>query len=178
MPLDVEVFHLLNNLAAKNPVFDALIIFLADYIKYFLIGIFLLFLFFSARSSAQKIKIFSTAFISMLISRFGAVDLIRFFYPRPRPFIIYQVNQLIPEGINGFPSGHAALFFALAMSVYFYNKKWGVWFFAAAILMGLSRVIAGVHYPADILGGAAVGILMSFLIFLAIDKVLLQKKSL
>ncbi len=107
----------------------------------------------------------------MIIARFGITSLIRFLYPLPRPFIAYQVNQLIPEGINGFPSGHAALFFAMAMAIYFYNKKWGFAFFVAALVMGIARIIAGVHYPLDILAGAAVGILTSYLIFWTVEKI-------
>lgn len=171
MSLNIEIFHLLNNLASKNTVFDALIIFLSDYLEYFIAGAFLLFLFLNAYSNSQKIKIFLVALVSMCVARFGIVDLIRFFYPRPRPFMVYQVNQLISEGINGFPSGHAALFFALAMSAYFYNKKWSVWFFVAAILMGLSRIIAGVHYPVDILVGAIIGALTAWAIFHMAEKI-------
>lgn len=171
MPIDIKIFYFFNNLTGKSAVFDAAIIFLSNYLEYFLLGIFLLFLFLEARSSAQKIKIFSTVFISVVIARLGIVNLIRFLYPRPRPFMVYQVNQLIEEGINGFPSGHAALFFAMAMAIYFYNKKWGVWFFAAAVLIALARVTSGVHYPLDILAGAAVGILTSYLIFLVAEKI-------
>ena len=76
------------------------------------------------------------------------------------------VQRQRPDGSNySFPSGHAALFFAMAMVIYFYNKKWGLWFFGAAILMGLSRIIAGVHYPTDILGGAIIGTLTAWAVF-------------
>lgn len=165
MSLDLKIFYLLNNLAGKNPVFDALTIFFAEYLGYFLILFFLAFLFFSSFPKRQKIKVFLVAFSSMVIARFGIVSLIRFFYHRPRPFIDHNVNQLIVNNNLSFPSGHAAFFFALAMVVYFYNKKWGIWFFLAAILMGLSRIIAGVHYPSDIIGGAIIGIFTAYLIF-------------
>ena len=170
MSLDLKIFYLFNNLASKNPVFDALIIFFADYLGYFLIIFFLLTLFFGSFRRSQKISIFFAAFSSMIIARFGIVSLIRFFYHRPRPFEAYNINILITNNEFSFPSGHAALFFAMATAVYFYNKKLGLWFFAAAILMGLSRVISGVHYPSDIIGGAVIGILTSYLIFLAILK--------
>ncbi|MEK7197893.1 MAG: phosphatase PAP2 family protein [Patescibacteria group bacterium] len=170
MSLDLKIFYLFNNLASKNPVFDALIIFFADYLSYFLIIFFLAFLFFSGFQKWKKIKIFLLTFVSMIIARFGIVSLIRFFYHRPRPFEAYDVHVLITNNEFSFPSGHAALFFAMATAVYFYNKKLGLWFFAAAILMGFGRVVSGVHYPSDIIGGAVIGILTSYLIFLAILK--------
>ena len=50
----------------------------------------------------------------------------------------------------------------MATAVYLYNKKWGIGFFIATILITMSRVIAGVHYPSDILDGAAIGILVAY----------------
>lgn len=165
MALDIQIFHLLNNLAGQSKFFDWIIIFVADYSQYLLAAVFLLLLFYSTWSGKEKIKIFLVTALSMIISRFGIVELIRYLYHRPRPFVAYSVNQLVSNGSYSFPSGHAALFFAMAMAIYFYNKKWGIWFFIAAILMGISRVIAGVHYPTDILGGAAIGVIIACAIF-------------
>lgn len=170
MSLDLKIFYFLNNLAGKNPVFDALTIFFAEYLGYFLILFFFAILFFYSAFKSQKIKILLTVFVSMIIARFGIVSLIRFFYHRTRPFVDHNVNQLIVNNYFSFPSGHAALFFAMATAIFFYNRKWGLWFFVAAILMGFSRVIAGVHYPSDIIGGAVIGILTSYLIFLVAEK--------
>ena len=50
------------------------------------------------------------------------------------------------------------LFFALATAVWFANRKWGAWYFILATLMGIARIYAGVHWPLDIIGGAAIGI--------------------
>jgi len=50
----------------------------------------------------------------------------------------------------------------MATVVYLYNKKWGIGFFIATILITLGRVMAGVHYPSDILGGALVGVAVAY----------------
>lgn len=160
MVLDIQIFHLLNNLAGQSKFFDWFIIFFADYLQYVLVVGFLFFIFYSAK----KIKIFLVVVLSMIVSRYGIVELIRYFYHRPRPFMVYNINHLVANGSYSFPSGHAALFFAMAMAIYFYNKKWSVWFFIAAALMGVARIIAGVHYPTDILGGAMIGIVVAYLI--------------
>ncbi|MGC8651416.1 MAG: phosphatase PAP2 family protein, partial [Minisyncoccia bacterium] len=69
----------------------------------------------------------------------------------------------IPESGWSFPSGHATFFFALAAAVYLYNKKWGRGLFLAALIITLSRIIVGVHYPSDILGGMVIGMIVAYL---------------
>ncbi|MSU56498.1 MAG: phosphatase PAP2 family protein [Candidatus Taylorbacteria bacterium] len=83
----------------------------------------------------------------------------RLFVHRPRPFVADpNIHALISETSYSFPSGHAAFFFALSTTVYLYNKRWGVWFFVASAVIGLARVMAGVHYLTDIAGGAVLGV--------------------
>jgi undecaprenyl-diphosphatase len=74
---------------------------------------------------------------------------------------------------QSFPSGHAAFFFALATAVTLFNKKvhpersrrTGIWLFVGAFLISLARIYAGVHYPSDILAGAAVGVFSGWLVW-------------
>lgn len=165
MTLDIKLFYFFNNLAEQSRIFDALVIFLAGYFRYLLIAIFLLLFYFWQYARREKLRIFWVTVISIIIARLGAVELIRFFYHRPRPFVAYQVHQLLSENGWSFPSGHSAFFFAMATAIYLYNKKWGTGFFLAAILMNISRIIAGVHYPSDILGGAIIGMAVAYIVF-------------
>jgi len=171
MTLDLKLFYLFNNLAGQSQFFDALVVFLAGYSQYFLIIIFLLFLYFSGYTKQEKLRILATAVISPVIARFGITEFIRFVYHRPRPFLTHEVHRLISENHWSFPSGHSAFFFAAATAVFVYNKKWGVGFFIAAILMNLSRIVAGVHYPSDILGGMLIGVFVACVAFYFIKKV-------
>lgn len=171
MPIDVKVFYFFNDLAGRWLILDRLFVFFGYYLPYFLVAAFLLILYFSKYSRQKKRQIFLITTVSTIISRFGFVSIIRLFYQRPRPFLEYQVNQLIAKNEFSFPSGHAAFFFALAMAVYFYNKKWGAWFFAAAILIVLARIAAGIHYPSDILAGAVIGILTAWTVFYFVKKI-------
>lgn len=165
MALDINFFYFFNNLAGQSRFFDMIIVFLAGYFQYLLIAIFFLLLFFSGYAKPEKLRIFWVTIISIIVARFGIVELIRFFYHRPRPFVSYQVHQLLSENEWSFPSGHSAFFFAMATAVYLYNKKWGIGFFLAAVLMNISRIIAGVHYPSDIIGGAIVGMAVACAVF-------------
>lgn len=149
---------------------DAIIIFFAKYFPYAVMLAFLALLFYSGYEKREKIKILWTALFSTAIARFGVTELIRFFYHRPRPFVALNTEPLFAEHSWSFPSGHAAFFFALAASLYFYNKKWGVWFFLGATIISVARVIAGVHYSSDILGGALVGIAVAYVVYKLANK--------
>ena len=175
MTLDTQLFYLLNNVAGQSPLFDGIIVFLASYLAYILIVLFLALLFFSQYPKRDKLQILLIIGISAVIARFGITELIRFFYHRPRPFLTLPVHQLLTDSAWSFPSGHATFFFALATAIYFYNKKWGVFFFLATILITISRVIAGVHYPSDIVGGAIIGIAVAYATFYFARKMTAQQ---
>lgn len=170
MTLDVSLLYVLNNLTGKSWIFDALIVFLASYLQYLLIAAFLVLLYVAAYSRREKFYIFWTTIISIAVARGIITEIIRFFYHRPRPFLVYQLHPLIAEHKWSFPSGHAAFFFAMATAIYLYNKKWGMWFFIATLIMTISRVVAGVHYPSDILGGMIIGILIAYATFYIAEK--------
>lgn len=171
MALDVKLFYFFNDFVGKSQIFDALVVFLAAYLQYFLIAAFIVFLYLAAYSKREKIYIFWTTIISVVVARGVITEIIRFFYHRSRPFLALQVHKLLSSGWFysdtewSFPSGHSAFFFAMAAVIYLYNKKWGIWFFMAAILMNISRIVAGVHYPSDIFGGMIVGVIVGYVVF-------------
>ncbi len=164
MNLETNLFFFFNNLAGKSINLDAIIIFFAEYFLYFLIGFFILFLILSPIPKKEKIYILITT-ILILADNLVITGIIRYFYHRPRPFLALPCQNLITENSYSFPSRHATFSFALAMIVYLFNKKWGIGFFIAAIVISLSRIAAGVHYPSDILGGMIIGIAISWIIF-------------
>ncbi len=165
MTLDIQLFYLLNNLAGQSPFFDGVIVFLASYLPYLLIVLFLALVFFSRYSKREKLQILLVTGLSSIIARLGVTELIRFFYHHPRPFSVLPVHQLLTDSSWSFPSGHATFFFAMATALYLYNKKWGIGFFVATVFITVSRVIAGIHYPSDIVGGASIGIAVACVVF-------------
>jgi undecaprenyl-diphosphatase len=84
---------------------------------------------------------------------------------RQRPFISWDDIRAhtAPLDLYSFPSGHTmnAVNFAVLFSVFFPALFWLVVPFA--LLVALSRVILGMHYPTDVLVGACLGLLISYL---------------
>lgn len=79
---------------------------------------------------------------------------------RPRPVLdaVPVIRQLQRQPVtSSFPSGHAASAVAFATGVAFENKWWGLALAPVAASVAFSRVYTGVHYPGDVLAGAALG---------------------
>lgn len=79
---------------------------------------------------------------------------------RARPFVAD------PGGVHlfsdhaadaGFPSDHATAAFAIAVAILLRKRSWGYVALVAAAVLSVGRVALGVHYPSDVLAGAALG---------------------
>ena len=75
----------------------------------------------------------------------------------------------LPGGRYGFVSSHAANTFAVAAfltaALRESYKSIGWWLYAWALVSSYSRIYVGVHYPGDIIAGAALGILIGWMIW-------------
>lgn len=81
-----------------------------------------------------------------------------------QPFaVLSNTNQLIEKAINNsFPNDHTILFFSFCMFLWLFKKgKWILWILLA-ILVGISLIWIGVHYPLDVIVGALIGIISAF----------------
>src|SRR3989344_7985180 len=146
--MDLSFFNLFYSLAGRIAFLDWIGIFLGVYLGYALVVAFL-FLLFQEKKWKTRYYFFSLGALSVLLSRGIVVELMRFFYARPRPFTELGFSPLISEAPYGsFPSGHASFFFALAMAAYLFLKlkskkgewdvvlRWSIIFFVGAFLVG------------------------------------------
>ena len=98
----------------------------------------------------------------------AVVEIFNCFFDRLRPFEAYpgDVTLLFYQPTDpSFPANTAAVGFAFAMGVWFGNRKASALLIFFAIIWSFARVYCGVHYPLDIVGGAAIGILLSLAAF-------------
>ncbi|PJC65547.1 MAG: hypothetical protein CO020_00050 [Candidatus Colwellbacteria bacterium CG_4_9_14_0_2_um_filter_50_12] len=162
--LDVFILQALRHLVGISKLTDWLIIFFAEYLIYFMVAAFLYFLFKAARG--RKMYFFALAAISTILSRGIITELIRFFFFRLRPFAALAFSPLVAQSAAeaAFPSGHMAFLAPLALVFWYMDRKKGNWFIALTLLVGIARVIAGLHYPSDILCGLLIGLASFFAI--------------
>lgn len=77
---------------------------------------------------------------------------------RTRPFVAHRsIHPLYVVHSSSFPAGHAATAFAGAVLLSLVAKRLAPALLALAALIALSRIYVGVHYPTDVLAGAALG---------------------
>tara|TARA_S200000501_G_scaffold371194_1_gene413778 strand:- start:171 stop:938 length:768 start_codon:yes stop_codon:yes gene_type:complete len=107
-------------------------------------------------------------FIAQLIGSIVLVRLLKMLVARGRPssefpsIYIGDFTQLyVDASLHSFPSGHAADVWTGATILFIVAKQVSVKFFliVVAILVSLSRVALGAHYPIDILVGSLIGLL-------------------
>lgn len=160
MGVDISLFQWFNSYAGVSPMRDVIIAFFGNTFGFFiLLGCFIGI--FSLRFSlAKSLLILTTIGAAGVAARFIVAELVRSFVHRARPFEIVQgMKQLLDHTPGGsFPSGHAAFYFAVAAALFMVNRRWGAIAGVGALVLGIARVAAGVHWPTDIFGGAIVGV--------------------
>ena len=108
--------------------------------------------------------------LNLLITNIALKNIIQ----RIRPYDYMNSLNILIEAQHdfSFPSGHTACSFAGAwVMLKMLPRKWGASAIVLAVLISLSRLYVGVHYPTDILGGLAVGIFAAEAGYRLIDRI-------
>jgi membrane-associated phospholipid phosphatase len=102
----------------------------------------------------------------LMILSSAVVHFVKAVYPHLRPAEVFQTAHVVGPLLRygSFPSGHAAASISagLAIAHYCSSRAIGALVLTIAVLIGLSRIFVGAHFPADVLGGmiCAVGVLV------------------
>jgi undecaprenyl-diphosphatase len=90
-------------------------------------------------------------------------------WDRPRPYETHPgAYHLSSSRDPSFPSDHASAAFGIAFGIFFVAPRVGSVFLVVAALISIGRVVVGAHYPADVLAGLGVGLVVAAaVVFLA-----------
>jgi undecaprenyl-diphosphatase len=166
--MDWIVFRALNSLAGRWLLADVVIrLLMNDYLITTVLVLFLFGLWFSGESRGVRERN-QLAVLSAIVAMFvgnGFVKLLNLVFYRPRPFASHTIHLLFYRpSDSSFPSNATSVGFSMATAVFLFNRKAGLAMYVLAFLLGFSRVCGGVHYPSDIVGGAAVGVAAAYFV--------------
>jgi undecaprenyl-diphosphatase len=172
---DVVTIHYINEFARRSRAFDGLIATLGGenlLVSGTVVALFWWAWFREDRESGENREHLIFGFFSGIFAVFLARILALSLPFRERPLrnpllhfqIPYQMNPDMLIGWSSFPSDHAALFFCLAATVWIASRRLGaVAFCFVFCFICFPRIYLGIHYPSDIIAGAALGMGVAFL---------------
>ncbi|MFQ5441403.1 MAG: phosphatase PAP2 family protein [Thermodesulfobacteriota bacterium] len=169
---DASLFHIINR-GLSNPFFDFLMPFITD--KSHLVFVILaaaLLVFFKGRR--RDVRGLVLVLVTVLVSDFFSSTFKNVFL-RVRPCHGLE-DVLLLVGCGGsysMPSGHATNIFAAMVLLSTRYKKFTPLFLLLAAAVAYSRVYVGVHYPLDVIAGAALGTVCAF-VFSELDRRVFQ----
>jgi undecaprenyl-diphosphatase len=153
------IFYFFYNFAHQSVWLDRVVVFAALYLPFIVPVLAFIYLVFYRKSWLDLFRVFLSAGAAAIISK-----ILKILIHTPRPqFALEGVESLFEKTTYAFPSDHATFFMALAVAIFFVNRKAGLVFFVFALLVGMARIAAGVHFPVDILGGFILGATVAYL---------------
>lgn len=167
-PHGIDV-HLLKEITVNRPhSLDHLFLLVTDTAKPIVILILILLFIIGMLKKNNKLKITSIQVLCALIVVTIVVVALKHFIDRPRPFVTYPwLWHAVTKTNPSFPSGHAAVTFALAtiLSLNYRKKYIVILFFLWAVIVAYSRLDLGMHYPSDVLAGTVIGIASAWFVY-------------
>lgn len=167
---DLTLLSALNQFAHMWQNFDRFVV-LIQYNNLFKGGVILPFVYyvwFKADLNSVKRRYLIAMLLSTLPAELMARLMAKTLPFRFRPIHDININFFPPfnmdlnilEGHSSFPSDHAVLFFCLSTGLLFCSKRLGTFaLLYTLIFIALPRIYLGLHYPTDIMAGAAIGII-------------------
>lgn len=122
----------------------------------------------------KGLKFICLTILCFVITDYTSASILKAYFERLRPCYDEDTVKIIRGIIDcggkySFPSSHAANHFGLATfwyyTIYFLTRQKWYWLWVWAFMICLAQVYIGKHFPLDIAGGAALGILTGWLLF-------------
>jgi membrane-associated phospholipid phosphatase len=152
-------------------------------ITWWLVGSMLLWFYFRYKAKNQAWADRVRFFFAAVAATGLAVIPLKLLFGKARPWKLFDENLYgfqwfaAPNayGMHGFPSGHTTTAFSVATALALIFPRLAVPLYAAAALVGLSRIGVLYHYPSDVVAGAMLGTVMTLLLY-NFDKISFKHK--
>lgn len=160
--VDIKIFLFLYGLTAKNKTLQKIVLFLEKKAPMAVMFVYYSLLVYLLLSCNIKVILYTAIPFATL----GAVTVLRNILNKPRPFDELDIKP-IAEHSSGysFPSRHASSAFIIAMAILYINKPLGFVTLIMAIIVCLTRIFSGIHYPSDVAVGAFIGLITGYIIY-------------
>src|SRR4030067_1643583 len=156
--VDHSIFLDLNR-DIVNPFFDSFFPLLRDLTYFFWI---FLIVYFWATKEKRLAMLLAAGIIAGAVFTYP----LKFLIDRKRPYEQLDTTRLLTpfENDPSFPSGHTEMSFLAATIVSQFHPGYSKYLYGFSLIVALSRIYVGVHFPIDVIGGAIIGIVIGKLI--------------
>jgi len=113
----------------------------------------------------NNVKISALQALTTLTGSHMFVQILKRLCTRPRPYLVLPEANTFKCLLRdySFPSGHATAIFSLAVSFSFSFPGLTIVFISLAIMVSISRIYMGLHYPSDVIIGSTMGVFFSYI---------------
>jgi undecaprenyl-diphosphatase len=157
--VDFSILHALNRLLVSQDAIEDPLTFYVSAAQVVFAGLIVLAAIGGRRDQARRRSAALLAGADTALA-LGLGQVISHLVDRSRPFVDHpgSVHLFSKHAADaGFPSDHATAAFAIATAIVLYDRRWGAVALVLAAILAVGRVAIGVHYPTDVLAGAALG---------------------
>jgi undecaprenyl-diphosphatase len=177
--MDLSIYHSLNDFAYEHAWVGDLAKFFAQYAVFVLVAVVALIWLAGPGRTGRSERHAAFAAGAATILALIVVQVVNHLYDRTRPFVHHAHHLLIAHGKDAsFPSDHTSGAFAIAFTLLLFGRRSLGWAaFAFSVLIGVARVMVGVHYPTDVLGGVLVGAIAALVVWTPPVRELLSRIS-
>lgn len=162
MPKGDGLFLSINEFAKRTPWLHGIT---ADYAKYgiVLFALAILFAWWRARSASTRAMGLVLLIPVATVLAFAVQQLVVMLVDEARPYAVHTDALVLVSRTTdpSFPSDHACVTAAIAVGLLYVHRTLGFLTAAGALLMAVTRVYVGAHWPLDVVVGLALGALVS-----------------